>query len=149
MYKRILVPVENSGYDGAILDHVKGLAKLCGSSVVIIHVADGFAARNISQLDLRESEEMQADRAYIERLATSLETDGIDAEAVLASGDPAHEITQTAEREGCDLIAMATHGHKFIGDVIRGSVANSVRHNTMIPVLMVRGTPEGKQARPS
>jgi nucleotide-binding universal stress UspA family protein len=148
VYKRILVPVENSGYDGAILDHVRLLAKECGASVVIIHVADGFAARNISQLDLRESEEMQSDRAYIELLATSLEADGLDADAVLANGDPAHEITQTAAREGCDLIAMATHGHKFIGDVIRGSVANSVRHNTMIPVLLVRGTPEGKQARP-
>jgi nucleotide-binding universal stress UspA family protein len=144
VYKRILVPVENSGYDGAVLDHVRDLAKILGSTVVIIHVADGFAARNISQLDLRESEEMQSDRAYIELLATSLEAEGLDADAVLASGDPAHEITQTAAREGCDLIAMATHGHKFIEDVIRGSVANSVRHNTMIPVLLVRGKPEGK-----
>ena len=82
---------------------------------------------------------MQADRAYIETVNASLEADGLDADAVLASGDPADEIVEAAEREKCDLIAMATHGHRFIGDVIRGSVANTVRHKSLVPVLMVRG----------
>jgi nucleotide-binding universal stress UspA family protein len=139
MYKRILVPVENSSYDEAILDHVRQLALENGASIVLIHVADGWAARNIGQLKLRESEEMQADRAYIETVNASLEADGLDADAVLASGDPADEIVEAAEREKCDLIAMATHGHRFIGDVIRGSVANTVRHKSLVPVLMVRG----------
>lgn len=141
MYKRILVPVENSEYDPAIMEHVGRLAKMCGSSVVIIHVADGWVARNIRQLDLRESEEMRADLAYIEQLAEALEQQGVVAEAVLASGDPGAEISAAAAREGCDLIAMSTHGHKFINDLLRGSVANTVRHSSTVPVLMVRGTP--------
>lgn len=145
MYRKILVPVENSPYDDAIIDHVRELARVCGkSSVVLIHVADGWAARNISQLELRESEEMKKDREYIERLATELEAEGLDAEAVLASGDPAQEITQAAVREGCDLIAMATHGHKFIGDMIHGSVSNTVRHASTVPVLLVRGSSHGR-----
>ena len=142
MYKRILVPVENSSYDDAILTHVSQLARENGASVVVIHVADGWAARNIGPLHLRDSEEMQGDRAYIETICASLEADGLDAEAVLASGDPTDEIIDAAEREDCDLIAMATHGHRFIGDVIRGSVANSVRHRSLVPVLMVRGKGE-------
>lgn len=146
MYKRILVTLENSSYDGVIVEHVRKLAKLCGSSLVLIHVADGWAARNVAQLNLRESEEMQQDRAYLEKIAASLESDGIDTEPLLASGDPGDEIAAAAEREGCDLIAMTTHGHKFINDMLRGSVANKVRHNSMIPVLLVRGALREKQA---
>ena len=147
MYKKILVPVENSPYDHAIVDHVLDLAKICGSSLVLIHVADGWAARNISQLKLRESEEMKNDRDYIEKLADEIEAKGVEAEALLASGDPATEIAQAAAREECDLIAMSTHGHKFIGDVIHGSVAHGVRHASHIPVLLVRGSPHGRVSR--
>src|SRR5215831_2410861 len=124
MYHRILVPVENSSYDERILDHVRQLAQYCGASIVLIHVADGWAARNIQHLNLRESEEMRDDRVYIERLASRL-----TAEALLATGDPSAEIAAAAEREHCDLIAMSTHGHRFIADLIYGSVANAVRQD--------------------
>ena len=142
MYKRILVPVENSPYDEAILDHVRELAKLCRSSVVLIHVADGWAARNANQLHLRESEEMRKDREYLEGIVQDLESDGIDTDSVLAGGDPSREIALAAEREHCDLIAMSTHGHQFVKDVLYGSVANEVRHITRVPVLLVRGVAE-------
>jgi nucleotide-binding universal stress UspA family protein len=138
MYQRILVCLENSGTDTHIVEHIQPLAKLCGASVILIHVADGWAARNIKQLDLRESEEMREDRDYLERVAAGFVSNGVRAEALLATGDPATEVTAAAEREKCDLIAMATHGHKLIGDVIHGSVANSVRHKSMVPVLLVR-----------
>jgi universal stress protein A len=140
MYQRILVPVEHSPYDDVVLRHIRKLAKTCGdASIVLIHVADGWAARNINQLDLRESEEMKSDREYIEALADTLEKDGYQAEAILAGGDPAKEIAACAERENCDLIAMATHGHRGLSDVIHGSVASELRHISMLPVLMIRG----------
>ncbi len=139
MYTRILVPLENSEYDPAIIDHVRGLARFCKASVVLIHVADGWAARNVDQLNLRESEEMRADREYLDRIAGVLTGEGIPTESVLAAGDPTKEIVAAARREGCDLIAMATHGHRFLQDVVRGSVANSVRHESRVPVLLVRG----------
>jgi nucleotide-binding universal stress UspA family protein len=145
MYHRILVPVENSSYDERILEHVRQLARFCGASVVLIHVADGWAARNIKQLNLRESEEMRGDRDYIERLATRLTADGVTAEALLATGDPSAEIAAAAEREHCDLIAMSTHGHRFIADFFYGSVANSVRHITSVPVLLLRAPVTAKQ----
>jgi nucleotide-binding universal stress UspA family protein len=142
MYHRILVPVEHSPYDDVVLRHIRKLAKTCGdASIVLIHVADGWAARNINELDLRESEEMKSDREYIEALADALEKDGYQAEAILAGGDPAKEIAACADREKCDLIAMATHGHRGLSDVIHGSVASELRHISMVPVLMVRGTP--------
>ena len=149
MYQRILVPVENSPYDQVILTHIRELARTCSSaSILLIHVADGWAARNINQLDLRESEEMKADREYIEGIAESLERDGFNAEAILAGGDPAKEIAACAVREKCDLIAMATHGHRGLSDVIRGSVASELRHISMLPVLMVRGTPTPSPTAP-
>lgn len=138
MYNRILVPLENSKTDAAILDHVRGLAKHCKASVLLIHVADGWAARNANQLDLRESEEMKQDLAYLDRCCAELRKDGVDVDSVLAGGDPATEICAAAAREGCDLIAMSTHGHGFVKDVLYGSVANEVRHMTTVPVLLVR-----------
>jgi nucleotide-binding universal stress UspA family protein len=138
MYRRILVPLEHSSADEAILAHVRVLAKRLGSAVVLVHVADGWVARNINQLDLRESEEMRDDRAYLEEICARLEAEGFDADAVLAAGDPAKEIAAAAEREGCDLIAMATHGHRLLEDVVKGSTATALRHQTKIPILMVR-----------
>jgi nucleotide-binding universal stress UspA family protein len=143
MYKRILVPLENTKTDGAILDHVVQLAKHDGASLVLIHVADGFAARNIRQLDLRESEEMQKDRAYLNATAARLAAEGLSVESVLATGDPVREIAEAAEREHCDLIAMGTHGHRWVKDLLFGSVAEGVRHRTLVPVLMVRQQPDG------
>jgi nucleotide-binding universal stress UspA family protein len=141
MYRRILIPLENSAYDEAILAHVRKLARVCQSSLVLVHVADGWVARNIHQLNLRESEEMREDRAYLERVAESLEGEGFEVEAILASGDPSREIVELAAREQCDLIAMSTHGHRFISDLLYGSVAEAVRHRSMVPVLLVRGSP--------
>ena len=150
MYERILVPVEHTPYDQVILDHVRKLARACNNnaSIVLIHVADGWAARNIKELDLRESEEMKSDREYIEAIADSLESEGFEAEAILAGGEPAKEIAACAERENCDLIAMATHGHRGLSDVIRGSVASELRHISMVPVLMVRGSPVASPPAP-
>jgi nucleotide-binding universal stress UspA family protein len=142
MYKRILVPLENTDTDHAIVAHVRQLAKLSGGSVLCMHVADGWAARNANQLTLRESEEMKADREYLEKICDELERDGIEAECLLAGGDPGKEIAEAAQREECDLIAMSTHGHRFIKDVIYGSVANEVRHLSRVPVLLVRGDRE-------
>jgi nucleotide-binding universal stress UspA family protein len=139
MYRRILVPLEHSAYDVGILDHVRQLARLCGASLVLVHVADGWAARNAQQLALRESEEVARDRAYLEETCARLRDEGFVADAVLAAGDPAQEICAAAEREGCDLIAMATHGHRGLQDLLYGATANTVRHRTMVPVLMVRG----------
>lgn len=147
MYRRILVPLEHSDYDEAILAHVRDLARLCGSSVVLIHVADGWAARNQRELALRESDEMKQDLAYLESRGDALEKLGIEVECVLAGGDPGKEIAAAAEREGCDLVAMSTHGHRGLQDLIRGSVANDVRHHTSVPVLLVRGAP--RRLRPS
>ena len=138
MYRRILVPLEHSPADEAILTHVRALASRLGSSVVLLHVADGWVARNIKELDLRESEEMREDRAYLETVCARLQAEGLDADAVLAAGEPAKEIAAAAEREGCDLIAMSTHGHRGLGDVVKGSTATALRHATMIPILMVR-----------
>jgi nucleotide-binding universal stress UspA family protein len=138
MYSRILVTLENSPSDETILTHVTKLASRLDATVILIHVADGWAARNQHALQLKESEEMRADRAYLAECSARLEAAGVKSDAVLASGDPSTEIAAAAERENVDLIAMATHGHRFLNDLVRGSVANEVRHRSRVPVLLVR-----------
>ncbi len=138
MYKHILIPLENSPADEAILQHVRGLARLTGARLTLVHVADGFMARNQEQLGLDESVEMREDRAYLKQREDELAAEGFTVNAILACGEPADHIVAIAERDGCDLIAMSTHGHRLIGDLILGSVASEVRHRTEVPVLMVR-----------
>jgi nucleotide-binding universal stress UspA family protein len=136
MYRRILVAVENSAADRTILDHVRSLATLTGAELLLVHVADGWAARHFDQLKLRESEEMKTDRAYLEQLAESLSDFHVSTE--LALGDPASEIIRLAQERGADLIAMSTHGHRFLNDLIRGTTVDKVRHLVRIPVLLLR-----------
>jgi nucleotide-binding universal stress UspA family protein len=138
MFQRILVPLEHTPTDATILDYIRPLARESRAVLVLIHVADGWVARNINELGLRESEEMRSDREYLERTLATLQAEGLDCEAVFAAGEPAKEIAAAAVRERCDLIAMATHGHRGLNDVVRGSVASEVRHTSMVPVLMVR-----------
>ncbi len=149
VYKRILVPLENSPYDAAVLEHIRPLARMCGSALVLIHVADGWAARQADQFARRESEEMRKDREYLAGVVHALEADGFEVEAVLAGGDPGREIVAAAERERCGLIAMATHGHGLIKDVIFGTVVWTVRHKTNVPVLLVRGYGEEPRRDPT
>jgi len=137
MYKHILIPLENSPTDQIILAHVRPLARCLQARLTLIHVADGFQARRQAQLG--ESEEMRRDRTYLEKCEQELRAEGFDATAVLTWGEPADRIIEAAESGQCDLIAMATHGHKFIGDVVFGSVANDIRHRTRIPVLLLKG----------
>jgi nucleotide-binding universal stress UspA family protein len=138
LYTKILVPLDRSYSDRVILEHVKQLAQLSGASIVLIHVADGFVARNQERLNLRESQEMREDREYLESLVAQFNGEGFATSYVLEQGEPGKRILEVVKREGCDLIAMATHGHRFIADVLLGSVADRVRHDTDVPVLMVR-----------
>jgi len=127
MYRAILVPLENSPADATILEHVRGLARMASSRLILIHVADGFVARNQDTLNLEDSEEIRVDRAYLADRQAELEAEGFEASTILAKGDPAKEILAAVDREGCDLIAMATHGHGPIPDMLLGSVASAVR----------------------
>ncbi|HTI38935.1 MAG TPA: universal stress protein [Vicinamibacterales bacterium] len=138
MYHNILVAVENSHADRTIITHVQELAKMTGASLLLVHVADGWAARHFDELKLRESEEIQEDRAYLEKLRKELAASGFETRARLAMGDPATQLVRVANEENVDLIAMSTHGHRFINDLLRGSTADRVRHNVSVPVLMVK-----------
>jgi nucleotide-binding universal stress UspA family protein len=138
MYKRILVAIENSGADRTILAHAGDLALLTGAELLLVHVADGWAARNFDQLKLRESEEMRTDRAYLERVRGELEGRGLKVGTLLAMGDPATELIRVAEQQQVDLIAMSTHGHRFIADLLHGTTADRVRHLVKVPVLLLR-----------
>ena len=138
MYKKILIALDNSPADTAILPHAAGLAAKFGAEILLLHVADGFAARCFDSLKLAESEEMKADLAYLEKVATEFREKKISVTTKLALGNPPTEIVKVAEAEGCDLIALAGHGHRLFGDIFHGSTITEVRHNTSIPLLVIR-----------
>lgn len=136
MYKTILVTVDGTSSDRAIIEHVKLLAKLAGSRVVLLHVADGWAARTYGADAV--SREIAEDTAYLKQVREELQASGIPTDAELAYGDPAKEIVKWVEQKGCDLVAMSTHGHRFLADIFLGTTANRVQHSISVPVLLLR-----------
>ena len=138
MYNTILVPVENRESDQTILRHIRALAKLTDAKLTLVHVADGWAARNYERFKLQESEEMKQDREYLATLSAQLESEGYQVKTVLAMGDPATEIIKLAQEQPIDLIAMTTHGHRLLGDFLHGSTADKVRHQVDVPVLLLK-----------
>lgn len=138
VYRKILVAIENSPADRTILEHVARLARLTSAELLLVHVADGWAARHFDELELRESEEMKTDRSYLERLRQELVDKGLTVRIELAKGDPASQLVHAAEAHGADLIAMSTHGHRYLSDLLHGATANRVRHLVKIPVLLLQ-----------
>jgi nucleotide-binding universal stress UspA family protein len=136
MYKTILVTLDSTPTDQAIIEHVKRLAKIAGSRVVLLHVADGWAARTHGADAV--SPEITEDTAYLEKVRAEFEAAGIPAEAELGYGEPSKEIIRWVREKGCDLVAMSTHGHRFIADLFLGSTSRQVRHSVSVPVLLLR-----------
>ena len=138
MYHHILIPLENTPADETILTHIKPLARMTGARLLLVHVSDGWVARNFDQLQLAESEEMKQDRAYLEKRRREMTEEGFQCDALLALGEPSNEIIKLARDKNVDLIAMTTHGHRFIGDILHGATADKVRHGVEIPVLLLK-----------
>lgn len=138
MYSHILIPLEHSAADETILDHIRPLARLTNAKLLLVHVADGWVARNYNQLKLAESEEMRHDRAYLAERQAELSKEGFSCEAVLALGEPSDEIIKLAREKNVDLIAMTTHGHRLISDILYGATADKVRHAVEVPVLLLK-----------
>ncbi len=136
MYDKILIPLDTTATDRVILDHVRPLARLMKSRLVLMHVADGWAARTYGPDAV--SREIDEDRAYLERVRSELAAEGFDVESRLAFGDPATEIVRWVREEGCNLIAMSTHGHRFLSDLFLGTTASKVQHRVEVPVLLLK-----------
>ncbi|MGC2182722.1 MAG: universal stress protein [Terriglobales bacterium] len=136
MYETILVTLDGTPSDRAIIEHVKQLAKLAHSRLVLLHVADGWAARTYGRDAV--SPEITEDTAYLETVRAEFEAVGIPAQAELAYGEPADEIIKWVKAKGCDLVAMSTHGHRFLADVFLGTTASRVQHHISAPVLLLR-----------
>jgi nucleotide-binding universal stress UspA family protein len=136
MYDTILVTLDGTPTDRAIIEHVKNLAKLAQSRLVLLHVADGWAARTYGPDAV--SREIAEDTAYLEKIRAEFQSAGISADAELAYGDPADQIIKWVEKKRCDLVAMSTHGHRFLADLFLGSTATKVRHNIAVPILLLR-----------
>jgi nucleotide-binding universal stress UspA family protein len=136
MYDTILVTLDGTATDRAIIEHVKALAKLAHSRLVLLHVADGWAARTYGKDAV--SREISEDTAYLEKVRGEFQADGIRTDAELAYGEPAKEIIKWVEQKGCDLVAMSTHGHRFLADIFLGNTVTRVRHSLRVPILLLK-----------
>jgi len=136
MYSTILVTLDGTASDRAIIEHIKQLAQLAHSRLVLLHVADGWAARTYGPDAV--SPEISEDTAYLEKIRAEFEAAGIPAQAELAFGDPASQIIEWVKQKGCDLVAMSTHGHRLLADIFLGATADRVRHNISAPVLLLK-----------
>jgi nucleotide-binding universal stress UspA family protein len=131
IYKKILVTMDCSEVDGPIVEHVSALALQNNARVVLLHVVH---AHSLDQDRVLHSNATLA----LEACITALRAKGIEAHSVVRSGEPDTEILSEIEGGGYDLVAMATHGHTFIGDILFGSVSESLKHKISIPLLLLK-----------
>lgn len=136
MYDTILVTLDGTPTDRAIIEHVKRLAKLAQSHLVLLHVADGWAARTYGPDAV--SSEIAEDTAYLEKVRIEFQSMGIPTEVELAYGEPDKEIIKWVRQKSCDLVAMSTHGHRLFADIFLGTTASRVQHSVSVPVLLLR-----------
>ena len=136
MYDTILMTLDTTPTDRAVIDHVKQLAKVCNSRVILLHVADGWAARQFGPDAV--SPEITADTAYLQKIKDEFDAAGIPVAAEMAYGDPRKEILKWVRQKGCSLIAMSTHGHRFLADLFLGTTASHIQHRVNVPVLLIR-----------
>jgi nucleotide-binding universal stress UspA family protein len=139
MYDTILVTLDATDADRTILDHIRALAKVMHSRLVLLHVADGWTARTYGADAV--SPEIDEDQAYLATIKASLEAEGIQTHTELAYGNPATEIIKWVQQQHCDLVAMSTHGHRLLGDLFFGATAHKVQHQVTVPVLMIKVKP--------
>jgi nucleotide-binding universal stress UspA family protein len=132
VYDHILVPVEGTETDGPVLEHVGELAVLCGAEVTLLRVAH-FHTRDQRACELEDAE------GDLARAAEHLRGRGISVNTLILPGEPQEVIVQQAAELHPDLIAMATHGHGWAKRIVLGSVADHVRHNTDVPLLLLKG----------
>jgi nucleotide-binding universal stress UspA family protein len=139
MYKTILVTLEATATDRAIIEHVKKLATFMKSRVVLLHVATSAVAQ--WQGPNAADKEVEEGQAYLDEVKAEFEDYGVPADTKLAYGSPpAKQIVKWVQENGCDLVAMSTHGHRLLSDLVLGTTACEVRHSLNVPVLLLKAT---------
>jgi len=131
VYRKILVAMDCSSVDDAIIEHVSALALQNNAQVYLLHVVHSHTLDQ--DRALRELAE-----ASLKSRCEILQARGIEARIVIRSGEPDTEILEEIEGKDYDLVAMATHGHSFIGDILFGSVSRTLKHRISIPLLLIR-----------
>ena len=131
VYKKILVTIDCSPVDEAILRHISAVARQNEAQVYLLHVVHSHT------LD-QDRVMREQTRSCLDTYRTTLQAQGIEAHIVVRSGEPDDEILAEIAGADYDLVAMATHGHTFIGDLLFGSVSRSLKHKISIPLLLLK-----------
>ncbi|PSP55432.1 stress response protein [Halobacteriales archaeon QS_1_67_19] len=147
MYDRILVPTDGSPETERAVEHAADLAVAHGAELHGIYVIN---SATFAGLPMETSWEGVNDvlreegESALERVAEIAADRGLDATTQLVDGSPSRRIVEYAEREGCDLVVMGTHGRGGIDRLLLGSVAEGVVRASTVPVLTVRVGDEGE-----
>jgi nucleotide-binding universal stress UspA family protein len=137
MYQKILVPLDGSELAECVLPHVKAIAGGCGTEqVVLLKVVEPLPAE-INDERVR-NHVMKAAEDYLVRIQAKLNKAGLAIETQVLTGIPAETISDFAQRNKVDLIALATHGRSGISRWVFGSVADKLVRSSSVPILLIR-----------
>jgi nucleotide-binding universal stress UspA family protein len=148
MYQRILIATDGSELASKAVAHGIALAKDLKVPVSVVTVTEAWSAFDLGQMSrlgnknpIAEYEDIATAAAnnVLERAAQVAKSQGVACERIHVRDQyPAEGIIATAKDKGCDLIVMASHGHRGIDRLIVGSQANQVLTHSKIPTLIVR-----------
>jgi nucleotide-binding universal stress UspA family protein len=130
VYKKILVAMDCSPVDDTIVEHVSALAIQNNAQVYLLHVVHSHTLDQDSTL--RQQAEI-----FLKPRCEALQARGVETHVLIRSGEPDAEILKEIEGKDYDLVAMATHGHTFLGDLLFGSVSRTLKHKISTPLLLI------------
>ena len=133
MYQHILVAVEHSKADEAILEHIVLLARMTQARLLLVHVADGFAARHFDDLNCVSRRRFGTTAPTLRDAARSCAARDFRSIRGWPWATPQRKSSALPREERVDLIAMSTHGHRFLSDIIHGTTVDKVRHTVRVP----------------
>ena len=131
VYREILVAIDCSPVDDALVEQVSALALQLGATLHLLHVIHSHTLDQ--ERFLREEATL-----ILDRYRKKLEVEGIAVNVLIRSGEPEQEILGEIEKKSYDLVAMASHGHSLPERMLFGSVSRVIRQNISIPLLLIR-----------
>lgn len=154
MYRKILLPLDGSDLAEAAVPHAIELAKATGASVLVTRVIDSEAqilaqtapatiepmpSGRVTAEIAREAVEGQRNAATetLDAARRRLEAAGVQVDGIIAEGSPGEALVEMVEREGCDLVVMATHGRTGWRRAVLGSIADHVVRNTPASAVLL------------
>lgn len=146
MYKKIMVPLDGSDLAECVLPHVKAVTKgFEPGKIFLVRVVEPFPpsyhagdAVDPELIEKSEANRRASAKEYIDGIAAKLKQEGAPVHPEVIVGRTTESLVDFAEKNGVDLLVIASHGRSGLSRWVMGSVADRLLRSANVPILIIR-----------